>query len=173
MLVEIVIDGPRNQNLYFRPLQKTLRGTWDVNRIPDPQGRMLASEFPRPIPGVHVVLDSEKRVAAVVETLHAPEHRAIREKIEAKGLRLGPQREEFQDVDVNTWAFWLRRAVAIGVAKIVEGKFGEIDEAKAKKNFVTVEKPDPRDNLIDRLVAVLYAGLPPERRNEVAALIGG
>jgi hypothetical protein len=172
-MVEIVIDGPRNQNLYFRPLQRSLRGTFDVNRIPDPQGRMLNADFPWPIPGMRIALDVEKRTAAVIEPLYAPEHKAIREKIESRGLKLGPQREEFQNVDFNTWAFWLRRAVANGVAKIVEGKFGAIDEAKARKNFVTVDKPDKRDNMIEKLVAVLYASLPEDRRKEVAALVEG
>jgi hypothetical protein len=173
MQVEVVIDGPRNQNLYFRPLQRSLRGTFDVNRIPEPHARTLVTELPWPIPGLHVVVDFEKRTAAVVEPLYAPEHQAIREKIEARKMKLGPELEEFQDADVNTWGFWLRRAVANGVAKIVSGKFPEIDQAKARKNFVIAEEQNPRDTLVDRLVAIMYASLPPERRKEVAALVEG
>jgi hypothetical protein len=172
-MLEVVIDGPRNQNLFFRPLQRTLRGTFDVNRIPDPQGRMLVNQIPWPIPGVHVVLDFEKRTAAVVEPLYAPAHIAIREKIEARGMKLPKEREEFPNADVNTWAFWLRRAVASGVARIVEGKFPAIDGDKAKKMFVVVEARDPRESLIEKLIAIAFAGLSDERRKEVAALVEG
>jgi hypothetical protein len=170
-LVEIVIDGPKNENLYFRPLQRPLRGTFDLNRVPEPLARMQINAFPRPIPGLHLVVDVEKKTAAVVDPLHEPEHAAIREKIEARGLKLGPQAERFEGIDTNTWLFWMRRAVASGVAKIVEGKFPEIDEAKAQKNFVIAEQRDPRDSLIERLVAVMYAGLSPEGRKEFASLV--
>jgi hypothetical protein len=172
MILEVVIDGPRNQNLYFRPLQRSLRGTFDVNRIAEPHARTLITDLPWPIPGLRVVLDFDKRTAAIVDPLYAPEHKVIREKIEAQKMKLGPEREELLNVDLNTWAFWLRRAVANGVAKIVAGKFPEIDEAKARKNFVIAEETNPRDTLIDRLVAIMYASLPPERRKEVAELVG-
>jgi hypothetical protein len=171
LLVEIVIDGPQNENLYFRPLQRPLRGTFDLNRVPEPLARMQINAFPRPIPGLHIVVDAEKKTGTIIDPLHDAEHAAIREKIEARGLKLGPQAERFDGIDVNTWLFWMRRAVASGVAKIVDGKFPEIDEAKARKNFVVAEQRDPRDSLIDRLVAVLYASLPADRRKEVAALV--
>jgi hypothetical protein len=172
MTIEIVVDGPKNQDVQFRPLQRALRGTFDVNRVPDPQARLKIAEFPRPIPGVHITLDTDKKTAAIVEPLYEAEHAAIREKIERMGMKLPPQREEFQNIDVPTWLYWMRRAVANGVAKIVEGKFPEIDESQVQKNFITKPLRDPRDNLIGRLVAVLYASLPPKQREEAVALIG-
>ena len=179
-MVEISIDGSRNENLVFRPLQRSLRGTFDFNRVPEPLARMKCSEFPRPIPGLRIMVDAEKRTATITDPLHDPVHAAIREKIQAMGLKLGPADEHFDNIDANTWLFWMRRAVANGVGKIVEGKFPEIDEAKARKNFAVAEQRDQRDSLIDRLVAqndklvaVLFASLPADRRKEVAALVGG
>jgi hypothetical protein len=173
MRLEIEINGPRNQNLYFRPLQRSLRGTFDVNRIPEPHARTLVADLPWPIPGLHVVLDFDKGTAAIVEPLYAPEHKVIREKIEAQKMKLGPEREDFQNADLNSWAFWLRRAVANGMAKIVAGSFPAIDEAKARKNFVIAEEQlNPRDTLVDRMVAIMYASLPADRRKEVAELVG-
>jgi hypothetical protein len=171
--IEITGDGSRNENLYFRPLQRPLRGTFDFGRVPEPLAHMKRAEFPRPIPGLRIMVDAEKRTATITDPLHEPAHAAIREKIQAMGLMLGPAAETFDNIDANTWLFWMRRAVANGVGKIVEGKFPEIDEAKARKNFITAEQRDPRDGLIDRLVAVLYASLPADRRKEVAALVGG
>jgi hypothetical protein len=170
-MIEITVDGSRNQNLHFRPLQRVLRGTFDINRVPDPQARIEATRFPRPIPGVRIAVDPQARTAAIIEPLHEPVNAAMRERVEKMGLRLPPEREEFKDIDVPTWLFWMRRAVVNELAKIVEGKFPEIDEARVQKNFITKPQRDPRDGLIDKLVAVLYAGLPAERRQEVAALI--
>jgi hypothetical protein len=73
---------------------------------------------------------------------------------------------------VTTWLYWMRRAVASGVAKIVTGTFPAIDEARVQKDFLLTKPPaDPRDALVDKLVAILYASLPAERRKEVAALV--
>jgi hypothetical protein len=168
-VVEISIDGPCNRDLSFRPLQRTLRGTFDLNRIPEPLARMKIAEFPRPIPGLRIAVDGTTGI--VTDPLHEPEHAAIREKIEAKGLKLGPHVERFQNIDANSWLFWMRLAVASGACKIVSGQFPAIDEAKARKDFVnSPPKANPRDSLIEKLVAVMYASLPPERRKEVAAI---
>ncbi len=173
MIVEIAIDGPRNDNLCFKPLQRTLRGTFDLNRVPEPLARMKVNEFPRPIPGLHIAVDADKTTATITDPLHDPEHAAIKEKIEAMGMKLGPAVERFENIDANTWLYWMRRAVSAGTCKIVSGQFPAIDEAKARRDFIMPEIRDPRDNLIDKLVAILYASLPAERRKEVAAIVEG
>jgi hypothetical protein len=154
-LVEILIDGPCNRNLHFKPLQRNLRGTFDLNRVAEPLARMKMTEFPRPIPGLHIVVDPEKKTGEIRDPLHDAEHAAIREKIEAKELKLGPAVERFDNIDVNTWLFWMRRAVASGACKIVSGSFGAIDEAAARKDFLNAPQADPRDALIERLIAAL------------------
>jgi hypothetical protein len=172
MNIEIVIDGPRNENLQFRPLQRTLRGTFDLNRVPEPLARMKTAEWPRPIPGMRISVDPDKATAIVIEPLHSAEHASMRARVESIGVKLGPAVEPFESIDVPTWLYWMRRAVGSGVAKIVDGKFPAIDEAKVQKNFITKPQTDPRDNLINKLIGVLYAGLSAERRKEVADLIG-
>jgi hypothetical protein len=171
MIVEIEINGQKNQNLYFRPLQRPLRGTFDLNRVPEPLARMKAVDFPRPIPGLRIAVDGT--TAAITDPLHEPEYADIREKIEARGLKLGAATERFENIDANTWLFWMRRAVASGTCKVVTGQFPAIDEAKARKNFIVAEQRDPRDNLIDKLVGLMFASLPAERRKEFAALVEG
>ncbi len=109
MQIEITIDGAKNENLHFRPLQRSLRGAFDLSRVADPQARLKLAEFPRPIPGVHLIVDPEKQTAAIVEPLYDEAHAAIRERIEGMGMKLGPKREEFQGIDVTTWLYWMRR----------------------------------------------------------------
>ncbi len=172
--VEIKIEGPQNNNLHFKPLQRTLRGTFDLNKVPEPLARMKISEFPRPIPGLHIAVDAEKKTATITDPLYDAEHVAIKEKIESLGMKLGPAVETFENIDVNTWLFWMRRAVSAGPCKIVAGKFPEIDAKAARKDFIMPEpEVDPRDNLINKLVAILYAGLDDNARKRVDALLKG
>ena len=49
--VIVEIDGPRNECLYFRPLQKRVRGKFDLMRDSEPLAKVLASETPGPVPG--------------------------------------------------------------------------------------------------------------------------
>jgi hypothetical protein len=171
MTVEIKIDGPRNENLCFKPLQRTLRGTFDLARVPEPLARMKVNEFPRPIPGLHIAVDVEKQTAMIIDPLHDPEHEAIREKIAGLGMKLGPAVERIENVDANTWLYWMRRAVSAGTCKIVSGQFPAIDEATARRDFIMPEVRDPRDNLINKLVAIMYEGLSVDARKRVDALL--
>lgn len=115
-----------------------------------------AREFPKGVPGQRLRLDTESRTAAVLEPLHEAQHAVTRERIEKKGMTIGPASEEVGNVDVPTWAYWLKRAVEGGLAKVVRGSLPPI-EGKPRKQFMTAERVDPADE--DRLV----------RRQEVAA----
>ncbi len=171
MTVEIKIDGSRNDNLHFKPLQRTLRGTFDLNRVPEPLARMKFNEFPKPIPGLHIAVDAENKTAKISDPLHDAEHFAIKEKIEALGMKLGPAVERIENIDTNTWLFWMRRAVVNGTCKVVSGNFPAIDDAKARKDFIMPDVTDPRDSLINKLVAIMYAGLDDAQRKQVDALL--
>jgi hypothetical protein len=171
MMIDIEINGPKNNNLHFKPLQRTLRGTFDLNRVPEPLARMRFSEFPRPIPGLHIAVDVDKKTATITDPLHDAEHVAIKEKIESMGMKLGPATERIENIDTNTWLFWMRRAVSAGTCKIVSGQFPAIDDAKARKDFIMPDVSDPRDSLINKLVAIMYAGLDANARKQVDALL--
>ncbi|MGE3180937.1 MAG: hypothetical protein AB7N71_04850 [Phycisphaerae bacterium] len=133
---------------------------------------MESGKWPRPIPGVRVVVDPVNRTAAIIEPLHDTEHAATRDRIAAMGLSLPPQREDFSDIDINTWMYWLRRAVESGVASIIKGTFPDIDDAAAQKSFITAAVKDKRDSLIEKLIAILYASLPAEKQKTVSGLMG-
>ena len=47
--IEIEIDGPCNERLHFRPLQKSIRGRFDMMRIGEPMAKVKAQEWPTAI----------------------------------------------------------------------------------------------------------------------------
>ena len=155
------IDGALNECLYFRPLQRRLRGRFDYMRDSEPMAKVMASEQPGPIPGQQIGYDFDQRAGFVGEPLHADENAAIRERIQGKGFRLGPEREDFADADEATWHFWLQSAVDAGVARVVDGKFPPKLNGKPKKDFLNAERQTPNDRLA---VAI-------ERQNELFAAL--
>jgi len=49
-VIEIEVDGNRNECLHFRPLQRSIRGRLDLMRIGEPMSKMLTTDYPDPIP---------------------------------------------------------------------------------------------------------------------------
>lgn len=170
-VVEIEIDGPHNQALYFRPLQRRIRGRFDLHRVKEPNAGKLLQAWPEPIPGQHLALNVDTGEGAIIEPLHSPEFAAIREKIERRGQKLGPERETLSGVHVPTWLFYLKGLVETGVAKLVSGKLPEKIDGTPQTRFHSSEQPDPIDKLtaaIERqceLTAKLLATLAAERGN--------
>lgn len=158
-MVTIEVDGQKNECLSFRPLQRRIRGRLDLNRDSEPQSKLAAGEQPGPVPGQRIGFADG--TGFVEESLHDDDHTVIRERLEAKGFRIGPKREEFE-ADETTWLFWIMRAVQSGVATVVSGKLpATLDASKARKNFITHEVP----TTTDRLAAAL------ERQNELFAAV--
>jgi hypothetical protein len=150
--VEIEIDTDRNSNLYFRPLQRAIRGRFDWNRIREPQARLKAHEWPLPIPPQRLGIDAEGN-GYLTEPLHDEEHAAIRERIEDKlGQKLEPARQTFPAAHLPTWLYWLKRAVESGIARLVHGQLPTEIEGTPKKNFIHAEAPP---NSADKLTVAL------------------
>lgn len=141
------IDNQHNQSLYFRPIQRSVRGRFDYLRCGEPMAKVVGASEPGPIPSQRIGFDLDRGVGFVEETLHAPEHKAIRERIERRGRTLPPEREDFPDADESTWLFWLGSAVKAGIAKIVSGKLPEKLKGKPKVNFITNERRPENDRL--------------------------
>ena len=144
--IKIEIDGPQNQALYFRPIQRRIRGRFDVLRINEPNAAKLRRAWPEPIPGQRLELNLETGEAAIVEPLHFPEFAAIKEKIEATGQKIAPEREELQGVDVPTFCYFMREAATSGVARIVSGVFPETI-GTPRRRFHSSVQPEPIDKL--------------------------
>ena len=152
----VEIDGPQNQNLYFRPLMRAVRGRFDLHRVREPNAGRLHSVWPEPIPGQRLELDLVSGEGAIVEPLHEERYSAIREKIESSGQKIAPEREVFEQRDLVTWVYWMQGLVTSGKAKLVKGEFPKLS-GKPRTRFHSTEHPDP----IDKLTAAI------ERQNEL------
>lgn len=142
--LEIEFDGPKNQSVYFTPIQKRVRGRFDAHRVVD--GGRLLRDFPEPVPGQRLQLDLGTGEAAIFEPLHDHEFIAIRERIEESGRKL-PEQYERVKADVATWVYWLRGLVDTGLAKVVVGELPAKVEGVPRTRFHSTEQPDPIDRL--------------------------
>lgn len=135
--------------------------------------RLAWEEF-GPIPGQRIGLDVATGEGYLFDPLHEARHSALRQKIEDAGFCLPPERESFPGIDATTWAFWMRRAVEAGLAKITQGSLPENLPGKPRMRFVGQEEKDERDTRLERLerqnerlMALLLATLPADKRRTV------
>jgi hypothetical protein len=154
MELEIEINGRKNECLVFRPLQRRLRGRFDLNRVAEPMARMKVREWPEPIPGQILGIDTKTGVGYLREPLHDPAHTVTREKIEASGMKLPPVEERFENIHIPTWLFWMTRAVEGKLANIITGELPSDIGGEPQKSFITKPRVDKRDALIEKLIAV-------------------
>ena len=156
--IEIEIDGKRNEALRFRPLQRTIRGRFDLNRVAEPQARMKTTEWPEPVPSQRIGIDLDAGTGFVLEPIH--QNPVLKSRIEKRGLQLAAEREEFKNVDLPTWLFWIKRAVDSGLAKVVVGELPAKIEGEPQMDFIVSRKADTNDRLaaaIEANTAVLAA----------------
>ena len=150
--VEIEINGQHNECLSFRPLPgKTIRGRFDFARMAEPMAKLMTAEWPMPIPGQRLGIDADG-VGYITEPLHDDEYAPIAERIAKAGMKLAPKVEIFENIEVNSWAYWMSRAIDSGVAGLVKGQLPAIDASKARRNFITAEQPP---EAIDKLTLAL------------------
>lgn len=164
-VIEITIDA-NNRDLYFRPLQRAVRGLFLLSRVAEPTAPMFHDRIPAEIPGQVLGLDLEKSEGYLLEPIHQrPE---IKAKLESE-YSFEPSRQVFPSVDVQEWLFWFRAAVQAGKAKAVIGELpGTINHRP--KPYGEVESP--RDKMVDALVAVLFSKLSKEEKAQVNELAG-
>lgn len=159
---ELELAGPRGAAVWFPPLQRALRGEIKVSELLD-ASRELDRQFAAPIPGVVIGLTGDG-IGYLRDRLAEPGNAAVKAKIEALGHTLGPARESVGPIDLPTWAFWMRRLVEAKLARVVSGQLPEKIEGRPRKRFVAPDQPDPRDNLLRTLTALLAAKLSPAER---------
>ena len=160
---EVEVAGPNNASLYFAPLQRRLRGRFDLRDMKEPEAGKLSHQWPDPIPGVRVGIDIEAAAGFVRDPLHDPDQAANRARIAQAGYALPPAREDFQQIDKATWVFWLALAQKAGLVRLTQGELPAV-QGKPQTLFVIPAQEDPRDKTLKSLVALLYAKLTPKER---------
>jgi hypothetical protein len=165
--VEIEATPPRGGQLFFQPLQRSLRGLIDVRTFPEADAALMRN-WPDPIPGQRVGITAEG-LGYVSDPVH--NNAALKARIEALGFKLPPAREEFSDTHPATWLYWIKQAVDGGLARVVSGSLPEKIDGRPRKRFVAPEVDDPQDARIKRLEAqnqslirLLVAKLTPAER---------
>ena len=105
--ITVEVDaGKSNANLFFQPLGKPIRGRFGFIRTQIPDAMRLAQRFDgNDIPGMEIRIDPENGAAAILEPLHRPENKKIRERIEKDGSTIPPAEQEFTGIDTATWLF--------------------------------------------------------------------
>lgn len=156
-VLEIEIDTARNGSLHFRPMERRIRGRLDLNRVAEPTAKMKTNEFPLPIPGQRIRLDMNNRRAELIEPLRHEEHLVTRERIEKKGYRIAPESEAFEDVDLPTWLYWMKRAVTSGYARLVAGVLPDKIAGEPRKEFFFKKEPGTQDRLADAIDSLAAA----------------
>lgn len=173
--IEIEIDGKNNNNVMFLPLQRVIRGRFDMDRLADRGGEGFGSMESklggRVIPGQRLGIDLDRCEGYVHEPLRDPDHWRLREAIEKKlNMRLEDPLVKSENVHVPTWLYWMKRLVDGGMAKVVKGVLPEKIDGEPKRQFFFRGKPDRADGKrveelealvarqgeqIDKLLAVL------------------
>lgn len=149
--IELEIDGQYNECLHFRPIQRAVRGRFDMQRIGEPMARVKAQEWAMPIPSQRLGINPDG-IGYISEPLHDAEYAPLKEKIEKQGMRLEPKLQTFEGIHLPSWLYWLKQAVASGLARVVKGKLPDVIDGEPRKNFILAA---PEQSTADKLTNAL------------------
>lgn len=175
-IVEIEVSGPKNENLFFGPLMRRVRGRYELARTTQHDGKAtsLANRITSAIPGQRIGLNVESGEAYIVEPLRGDDYEALRNKL-LKKTRLAPAREDCGKVDLATFVYWLRRLVESNKAVVVVGDLPEQPKGKVKKSFFSTERKSSDERLAEAIekqtAAIERQGAAIERQGELFAKI--
>ena len=157
-VIEIEIGDQQNRNVFFAPLGRVLRGTFDLNREKEPTARTLSAKWPLTIPGIRLSLDAKSGVGMVRDPMHDEQHKAVAESIEKNKFSLGVAEERFEGVHIPSWLQQMKFAVDNGSARIVQGKFPNPLPGKPLRSYITPDIEDPterQEKILDKLADAL------------------
>jgi len=167
-VIEVEVDVARNRNLYFTPLDRTVRGRFDWRRIADKHGPELRDQWGEdPLPGQTISLDLAKGEGAILEPLYGRPD--VMKRVETRGDTLPPERQTFSEIDPQEWLYWLKAAINTGKARLLRGEMPKAVDYRPRR-FGEVKSTT--DRLTEALIAVLHASLSDKQRKEVANLVG-
>jgi hypothetical protein len=138
-VVEIEIDGPRNESSYFQPIAKHVRGRLTFAKIANKNAMVERIRWPNDhIPGCVIGYDYTTGTGYVRDRLYEPEYEDVRRHIEvARKQVLGPERTETPHADLSTWCYWMDRICDAGHATVIAGEFPAVLPSEPKKDFFT------------------------------------
>lgn len=160
-VVEVEIDGPHNEACIFRPLQRRIRGRFELRRIAEPLAMTKHTEHPDPIPGQRLRLNIDTGLAELIEPLRMPEFAAIRQRYEfnERGEKTATfaEDEAFENVDVPTWLYWMKAEKEAGNAKLLAGTLPDKIEGKIRRSFYTTPPENHETTVADAMTKMADA----------------
>lgn len=156
-VIEIAIDTPKNGELFFRPISRRVRGTFDSKRLSFGRNDAMA-KWPDQIPGQILGVNVETGVGYIVDPLHDPANELLKAKVEKSLGKVPPAREDFRDIDMATWLHFIKKAVHSGTARLVRGSLPDVLPGKPRLDFITkTRKPlaDALTEVLDRFAAAM------------------
>lgn len=169
--VEIQIDH-KNKNVSFPPLDRKVRGAFDVNRERDPHAAMLRDRVPF-IPGQIIGCDPEAGTGWITDPL-ADDPKLV-EFVRNRGERVPPAREEFTEIDVAEWCHWIGRLATDGKGKVVTGTAPDVSPSYVPRSPIEPRTRDARRSQLlrnDPKLAWEFVNAPKEKRAEFESLMG-
>jgi len=150
-VLEVELDA-KGTDVYFKPLDRTLRGRLDFADVAnaDKQRRLWGG----PIPGMIVGVDVTKGEGFIKEPVHGNEKM---KELAEKEFTLAPELETFPDVDVPKWLRAIGRLIQSGFARVIRGEPPEVEPE--------VQEP----TAVELLAAAMYAGLTPQQKADADA----
>lgn len=153
-VIEVEMAARLGAPVFCPPLQRTVRGRIVVAELSEASGELMR-DWPVAVPGKVIGLDEQGHVY-IRDRLHEPAFAHLCDKLKAKELRPGPERENLGLVDRPTILFWLRRIVDAHLGEVIKGELPERIEGTPRVRFVGAEPaPDPALAAIDRLAAIM------------------
>ncbi|HUY88801.1 MAG TPA: hypothetical protein VMV10_08715 [Pirellulales bacterium] len=151
-LLEVTIETPKDQNVFFRPFGGCLRGRKDFQRIAAHQidAMTLHQQFPRGVPGTLLQIDLDAKAVTLVETLRQPEWAPERESLESRDIEI-PRDVVIDRPHLPDWLHATRRAVDAGFAKVVKGELPKDLGEESKRPAAT----DVEEQRIDKLCGLI------------------
>ena len=121
-VVKIEISDKCNRNVMFHPLQQKLRGRWDAQNVSYKRAHQALAQLPTVIPGIQVIIDTNRKTRGYMDPLSNSEHAETVEKIkmareQVSGISPGHNPwpavkfENSTHNELKTWMYWMRRLV--------------------------------------------------------------
>ncbi len=154
MKVTIECDCPKDANLFVPPLGRRIRGRFDAARrtAKNPDNASLLGQWPKPVPGQRLSLDTEAATATVEEPLHDEGNADLVALFKKRGIAI-PETETYRGVHVPSMLHAMKKAVDAGLAKVVEGSLPDKIEGQALRSFIVADSEDPEEMMRKALVA--------------------
>lgn len=135
--VVVEVASRRNQNYQFFN-GKLLRGRWAKENIPGSIDDDRFRGMPD-LPGLHILIDPEKRRAVVFDPLGDQQYERLRKKAEASvlatfGVQCGPEKKtvysDLTEDDLKTWFYWTMRMVWSKNGEVKSGTMPTLDQIR-------------------------------------------